>query len=131
MSYIKIYPKSLNLLRVEPNAYTGKVLFDIEQYGQLYPNQFFEVRVARFNITGTHESEWSILSVQDHPDIKNFDSFLRALNFFVFNSLKIQIPGTTDPYAPPYFDVELREVYFALDPDTPTAAPDYSWEDVG
>jgi len=130
MSYIKIYPKSLNLLYLEPNTFTGKVLFDIEQYGQVYAKQYFDVRLIKLDRADDQPSEWSILSVQDHPDIKNFDSFLRALNFFVFHNLKLQLPEPSDYALAQPFVVELREVYFALDPDSPTAAPDYSWKNI-
>jgi len=126
MSYIKIYPKSLSLLNSEPHTLSGSVIYDIEQYGQLHPRQSFEIQI----LPSSKPNSWSITSVNDHPAIKNFDSFLKALNYYVFQNLKIQLPQVDESGLYPPFEVGLREVYFALDPDSPSAAPNYFWGEI-
>ena len=124
MSYIKIYPKSLNILSCEDNTYTAKVLFDLEQYGHLYPKLSFNVSIHKSEKT----REWTTLSTQDHPQIKNFDSFLKALSFYIFQTLKVQPPVQLEQSSP--VEIELREVYFALDPQSPPTSPNYVWDKI-
>jgi hypothetical protein len=123
MSYIKIYPKSLSILTCEDLTYTAKVLFDLEQYGHLYPKLSFNVKILRIEKTG----EWTTLSTQDHPQIKNFESFLKALSFYIFQTLKIHPPAPEELEQTAPVEIELREVYFALDPESPLTSPDYFW----
>jgi hypothetical protein len=126
MSYIKIYPKNISVLPTEFGTLAGKVIFDLEQYGHLLPRQSFDIQIAHSEST----NNWSILSLEDHPDIKNFDSFLRALNFYVFKNLKIEVPQLKELSRFSPFEVDLREVYFALDPESSISAPDYLWGEI-
>ena len=126
MSYIKIYPKCLSVSALEDKTFGGKVVFDIEQYGHLYPRESFDIRINK----SAKNKDWQIISLEDHPDIKNFDSFLKALNYFIFHNLKVQLPDPTETSQRDPLEIELREVYFALDPTSPSASPNYRWGSV-
>jgi len=123
MSYIKIYPKSLTLLDTQGSTLLGQVIFNIEQYGQLHQNLSFKIRIEHSVKAGG----WAILAVEDNKDIKNFESFIKTLNFYVFQNLKTQFSPPSDSIEFTPFEIALREVYFALDPDNPGGSQDYRW----
>jgi hypothetical protein len=124
MPYVKIYPKKISATSSDTIIYLGRVVYDVEQYGNLIQNNFFEISISKLEKT---QNTWLISSIKEQPDIKNFDAFLRALNFYFFRNLKFEVPIVDNLSPAQNFEVDLREVYFSLDSDTNQRTPRYHW----
>lgn len=121
VSYIKIYPKRLCALRHSGDSINAKVFYDVEQYGCIYQNQFFDATISPI------DKYYSILVDKEHPEIKNFSAFLKALNFYVFNTLQLQITPEQHSADQDNIELDLGEVYFSLETDQNTGKLAYTW----
>lgn len=138
MSYIKIYPKKLSLEHLlSKGAKTdgssipgieGKVFYDIELYGHLHPKKSFDILlVPDQNIP----NQWRLQPTSDHPEIKNFEAFIKSFNYYLFKTLKIQIESPKDAAEISHLELNLQKVYFVMDTDSNTNFKDYLWTPLG
>lgn len=104
MSYFKIYPKKLLVDVLEEDKHGARLFFNMEQYGSLHYNKICLVEL-RFDVT--MGGCWSMVVMETDIQLKEFDKFIAAMNFYLFSILKYRPTGPS-PETPLY----PEEFYF-------------------
>jgi len=109
MSYFKIYPRKLLVDAAVSGAYAARLFFNLEQYGQVHHNKVCPVEI-RFDPMST--GRWSMAVTHTDIQLKEFDRFMAALNFYLFSVLNYAPSGPsaeTPLYPEEYF---FQAVFF-------------------
>jgi len=102
----------------------GKVFYDIELYGHLHPQKYFEI-ILLADPNDPHQ--WCIQPTKDHPEIKNFETFIKSFNYYLFQTLKLHIESPKDAQAMRTLELNLQKVHFVMDTDLNSNLKDYLW----
>lgn len=116
MSYVKIFPRTIVVSRLELGQYAGQLRCNYEQYGRMY-------RSCDINVLISHSSNaklnWFIEPTLINHGVAGFKDFIVALNHYLFETLKFdpltQWPQTNKSqleyyFEPVYFDMELSKI---------------------
>jgi hypothetical protein len=98
MSYFKIYPRKLLVDAASCDCHGARLFFNLEQYGHLHHNKMCPVHI-RFDPIAS--GRWYMVVTQTDIQLKEFDRFMAALNFYLFSVLKYS-PSGPRPETPQY-----------------------------
>jgi hypothetical protein len=104
MSYFQIFPKKLMVDAIEGGKYAARLFFNMEQYGNLHYNKICPVELRFDTEIG---GRWTMVVIETDIQLKEFDKFIAAMNFYLFSILKYQPRGPL-PETPLY----PEEFYF-------------------
>jgi hypothetical protein len=121
MSYFKIYPKKLLVDALDSDKHVARMFFNLEQYGHLHYNKMCPVELRYDAELG---GRWTMVVMETDIQLKEFDRFIAAMNFYLFSILKYQPTGPL-PETPLYpEEFHFRPVYFDAFEGKITKMPD-------
>jgi hypothetical protein len=110
--FLNIYPKHIWTTLNATGSFEGKFTFAIEQYGLLYADTECDVTFVEDSIL---RGEWRL---QVEPlldvDMPHFDKFVKTLNHYVFNVLKVSPTRSAVSKELPSVKVFFDGIYFDM-----------------
>lgn len=111
MSYLKLFPRLLVLERDHLDGYVGKILYDLEQYGQM--RHGYETSVL-LNCKSWAELDWYITGTELTSHMVGFDCFFSALSHYLFEVLRFDPVTQGCKSSQSQFEFHFRSVYFHM-----------------
>lgn len=111
MSYLKIFPRKIIAQHNIPSGYIGKLYYDFEQYGRMYRSYYVDVILCNDD---TLAIAWSIEYIDSENLFVGFQSFIKSLNYYLFEIQKFD--PLTNWYKPfeSQFEYCFKPVYFDM-----------------
>lgn len=113
--YLKIFPRTITAIPDDAGGFTGKMIYDLENYGQMLCKNISNVS---FHTNVNHTANWRMDVIEDKHKFANYSIFIDALNFYLFEITKFnprshwnEITGFDKQYCfeRMYFDMGLRK----------------------
>ena len=117
MIYLNIHPKRLHVVMKSPTAYSGYVVFDLEQYGVSFSSMTTPLTLLREGESLHHGWRLDIEPI-DGVVVPQYTAFVESFNFYVFQLLKCK-PLFEIEQELPEWNVHFEDVYFDLSGETP------------
>lgn len=118
MRFLNVYPKRLLASLNMDGVFEGQLTFDLEQYGLVTSDMVCAVTVCEDPVM---VGQWKIIvKPMFNLEMPHFDKFVKTLNHYVFDVLKLMPSRSTSGKDLPMVKIFFTGMYFDMSGNEPS-----------